>query len=84
MHSIDSLQLSLAKALLVDRESLRTHQDADEIILSNRTFNDALINADVRPVVAQARIEKELPIDPVTAYVESGYQERIEKRDRQI
>ncbi len=80
LHSIDSLQLSLAKALLVDQKSLRIHQSNDEIVLSNRMFNDALINADVRPIVAQARMEKELPIDPVAAYVKSGYQQRIEKR----
>ena len=39
---------------------------------------DALINADVRPIVAAARLEKNLPVDPVIAYVESGYQQKIE------
>lgn len=79
LHSIDSLQLSLAKAYLVDREKLMEYQKKDEIILANRIFNNALINADVRPIVAKARIEKGLPFDPVIAYLESGYQEKIEK-----
>ena len=55
------------------------YQKKDEIILANRIFNNALINADVRPIVAKARIEKGLPSDPVMAYLESGYQEKIEK-----
>mgnify|MGYP000091246334 CR=1 FL=1 len=34
---------------------------------------------DVRPIIYMARMEKHLPIDPVKAYVRSGYQEKIEK-----
>lgn len=78
LHSVDSLQLSLAKATLVNREALEAQQQQDEIIQSNRLFNDALINADVRPIVAAARVEKNLPVDPVLDYVKGGYQEKIE------
>ncbi len=79
LHSIDSLQLSLAKAILVNRNQLSTYQKNDEIILANRLFNDALINADVRPIVAKARLNKNLSLDPVKEYYESGYQSEIEK-----
>jgi len=58
LHSVDSLQQSLAKAFLVDRDLLKKYQDGDEIILANRVFNDAIIGADVRPIVAKARLEK--------------------------
>jgi L-rhamnose isomerase/sugar isomerase len=78
LHSIDSLQISLAKAMLVDRERLEQCRQQDEIILANRIFNNALMHADVRPLVAAARLEKNLPADPVTAYLESGYQQKIE------
>ncbi len=78
LHSIDSLQISLAKAMLVDRERLEQYQQQDEIIMANRIFNNALMHADVRPLVAAARLEKNLPADPVTAYLESGYQQKIE------
>ncbi len=80
LHSIDSLHLSLAKAALVNTDKLNQFRENDEIMLANRLFNDALINADVRPVVAKVRIEKGLPSDPVKAYLESGYQKKIEKR----
>ena len=78
LHSIDSLQLSLAKACLVDSDALRKLHDADQVIKANRYFNNALINADVRPLVQAARLEQNLPIDPVEAYIESGYQVTIE------
>ncbi len=77
LHSVDTLQQALVRALLVDNDRLMQYQQADEIILANRVFNDALVNADVRPIVAAARLEKNLPLNPLTAYVESGYQEKI-------
>ena len=79
LHSVDSLQLALARALLVDREELRARQLADDIIGANRLFNEATMNIDVRSVVARARMEKGVPVDPVGAYVESGYQQKIER-----
>ncbi len=78
VHSVDSLQLSLAKGILVETEKLSILQDTDEIISANILFNNATINADVRPIVAKARLEKNLPVDPVKAYIESGYQKKIE------
>ena len=82
IHSIDSLQCSLAKAMLVDTEKLIEYQNSDEIILANRFFNNALIHADVRPILAKARKNKNLPLDPVMSYVESGYQKKIEDERR--
>ncbi len=82
LHSVDSLQISLAKALLMDRKLLGKYQKQDEVILTNRVLNDALLNADVRPVVAKAREEKGLPVDPIAAYVKSGYQKKIEEERR--
>ena len=76
LHSVDSLQKSLAKALLVDPAEMEKLQKADEIILANRFFNAALLDADVRPLVAAARLDKNLPADPIAAYQESGYREK--------
>jgi len=82
LHSIDSLQMSLAKAVLVDPQELKQLQDKDQIIMANRYFNNALLNADVRPILYTARLEKNLPVDPVSNYLNSGYQQEIEnKRD---
>jgi len=79
LHSIDSLQISLARAVLTNREKIKDYQEKDEIILANRTFNNSISLCDVRPIVYKARIEKNLSFDPIKSYIESGYQEKIEK-----
>jgi L-rhamnose isomerase/sugar isomerase len=78
LHSIDSLQVSLAKALVLDRERLQELQDRQAIIPANRVFLSAFLT-DVRPILWLARIEKGLPPDPVQAYDASGYQEQVER-----
>jgi len=79
LHSIDSLQISLARAVLTDSEKIKEYQKKDEIILANRTLNNSISLCDVRPIVYKARLEKNLPVDPIKSYIESTYQEKIEK-----
>ena len=79
LHSVDSLMISYAKALIVDEESLQKYQRKNEIMLANRVLLDAFLT-DVRPLIQMVRMEKGLPLDPVNAYVKSGYQEKIEKK----
>ncbi len=83
LHSVDSLMVSYAKALCVDEERLKKYQSNNEIILANRTLLDAFLT-DVRPIIRMARLEKELPADPFEAYIESGYQEKINKERKHL
>jgi len=78
LHSVDSLMISYAKALIVDEETLHKYQRKNEIMLANRVLLDAYLT-DVRPLIQMVRMEKGLPLDPVNAYVKSGYQEKIEQ-----
>ncbi len=78
LHSVDSLQVSLAKALVLNRERLRELQEEQKIIPANREFLKGFLT-DVRPILWQARLEQDLPLDPVEAYDADGYQERIER-----
>jgi len=78
LHSVDSLMVSYAKALIVDENELRKNQNENEVVQANRTLLDAFLT-DVRPIIHMARLEKGLPIDPIEAYVRSGYQRKIEK-----
>ena len=82
IHSIDSLQLSLAKALILDREELDAMRGEQNIMRANRVFLDAFLT-DARPIVQKGRIERGLPIDPVKAYDESGYQQKIERQRKE-
>jgi len=78
LHSVDSIQISLARALILDRAALADCRSARNIIGANRVFLDAFLT-DVRPLLYLARLEQGLPMDPVRAYDESGYQQRIEQ-----
>ncbi|MCM8818511.1 MAG: sugar isomerase [Candidatus Omnitrophica bacterium] len=79
LHSIDSLQIALARSVLVNSKKMKKLQKEDEIILANREFNKAISLCDVRPIVYKARFEKNIHYDPIKSYMESGYQEKIEK-----
>ncbi|MGD2174351.1 MAG: L-rhamnose isomerase [Candidatus Brocadiaceae bacterium] len=78
LHSIDALQVSLAKALVLDGDRLADLQNRQQITPANRTFLDAFLT-DVRPIVWMARLEQGLRPDPVEAYDASGYQEQVER-----
>ncbi|NPV08077.1 MAG: L-rhamnose isomerase [Anaerolineae bacterium] len=78
IQSVVQIQEAYAKALLVDREALAEHQQAGNIVAAEETLR-AAYDTDVRPLLAQVRVEMGLEPDPLAAYRASGYQERIAK-----
>jgi L-rhamnose isomerase/sugar isomerase len=76
IRSVMNVQEATAKALLVDTEALRQAQQAGDVLAANGVLMDAY-NTDVRPLLAALRQEMGLAPDPVTAYLTSGYGERI-------
>jgi L-rhamnose isomerase/sugar isomerase len=77
IRSVLNVQEMTARALLLDREALDTAQRAGDVLGANEIFMDAFYR-DVRPDLAEWRASRGLPADPMRAYAESGYQERIE------
>ncbi len=67
-----------AKAALVDHTALARHQQRCELIDAEECLRQAFAT-DVRPALRQWRRSKGLPENPLAAYRESGYQQRIEK-----
>ncbi len=78
IHSVMNCQAAYARALLVDRAALRRAQEAGDVLEAHRVLMDAY-ETDVRPLLATMREELGLAPDPMRAYHESGYQERIER-----
>ncbi len=76
--SVMNCQAAYAKALLVDRAALRRAQEAGDVVGAHATLM-AAFEADVRPVLARVRADLGAAPDPLRAYAESGYQERIER-----
>ncbi len=76
IRSVMNVQEATAKALLVDAEALREAQLAGDVLGANAALMDAY-NTDVRPLLAGLREEMGLAPDPVSAYLASGYGEKI-------
>ena len=78
IQSVLNCQEAYAKSLLVQRGKLAELQAAGDVLAAHNLLTDAY-RIDVRPLLAQLRTELGLPIDPVSAYKSSGYEEKIQK-----
>jgi len=78
IRSVLNVQEMTARALLVDRAALDAAQEAHDVLGANAILMDAFYT-DVRPDLATWREGRGLPAEPMKAYAESGYQQRIEK-----
>ena len=72
LQTVDQLQQAYAKACLVDRDALASHQASGDVIMAERTLKRAY-ETDVRPLVAEARRRRGGALDPVLAFRASGY-----------
>jgi len=78
IQSIMACQAAYARALLVDRKALAAAQHEGDIIRAENLLLDAY-QADVRPLLAQIRIESGLDPDPLAAFRASGYMKKVRK-----
>jgi len=72
-----------AKAALVDYPGLASAQARCQLVDAESALRDAF-STDVRPIIEEWRRAKQLPADPLDAFRQSGYLERIttERRGR--
>src|SRR3989441_11849568 len=78
IQTVVMAQQLFAKAALVDHAALSQAQAKCDLIRAESLLQDAF-NTDVRPAIQQWRDSKGLPRDPLQAFLESGYLERITK-----
>jgi L-rhamnose isomerase / sugar isomerase len=76
IRSVMNVQEATAKVLLIDTRALATAQQAGDVLGANAALMDAY-NTDVRPLLAGVREEMGLDPDPMAAYAQSGYAEKI-------
>jgi L-rhamnose isomerase/sugar isomerase len=76
IRSVMNVQEATAKALLVDADALAAAQAAGDVLGANAVLMDAY-NTDVRPLLAELRAEQGLDPDPMAAYANSGYADRV-------
>jgi L-rhamnose isomerase/sugar isomerase len=78
IQTVTMAQQLFAKAALVDHAALASAQEKCNLIAAESLLQDAF-NTDVRPAIQDWRDSKGLPQDPMKAFQESGYLERITK-----
>ncbi|WP_458318876.1 L-rhamnose isomerase [Mycolicibacterium brisbanense] len=76
IRSVLNVQEMTARVLLVDTDALAVAQSSGDVLGANGIFMDAFYT-DVRPALAQWRVERGLPADPMAAFAASGYQDTI-------
>jgi L-rhamnose isomerase / sugar isomerase len=78
IQTVVMAQQLFAKAALVDAEQLARAQKKCDLVAAESMLQDAFAT-DVRPMVQEWRESKGLPKDPMDAFRQSGYLERITK-----
>lgn len=76
LYSVLNCQEAYAKALRVDYAALHQAQQAGDVLGAHRILLEGF-RTDVRPLLEELREEMGLPIDPIKAHRESGYQEKV-------
>ena len=76
IQTVTMAQQLYSKAAIVDHEALADAQSKSELVKAESVLQDAF-NTDVRPAIREWRVSKGLPEDPMEAFRQSGYLERI-------
>ena len=69
MQSLEAIQESYAKALLIDQDALKTAQHENDVVKCQEILQDAY-RTDVRPLIEKARLNAGGAINPIKAYRE--------------
>jgi len=83
IQTVTMAQQLFAKATLVDYEQLATAQRLPDLVRAESCLQDAFAT-DVRPAIREWRVARRRPEDPMDAFRQSGYLERVtaERRKR--
>jgi L-rhamnose isomerase / sugar isomerase len=78
IQTVTMAQMIFSKAAIVDNALLAQARDRCDLVRAESIFQDAFA-VDTRPIMTEWRQSKRLPLDPMAAFHESGYLERITK-----
>jgi len=76
IQTVMTAQELFAKALLVDHAALATARAHDDVVQAERVLQDAY-QTDVRPFLVEYRRQRRLAADPLVAFRDSGYTQRV-------
>jgi L-rhamnose isomerase/sugar isomerase len=81
IRSVLNVQTQYAKALLINLEEVREAQERQDVLGAEDAVRKAF-EMDVSPLLHAVREEMGVPVDPMKAYLESGYENRIASRGK--
>ena len=81
LRSVLNVQTQYAKALLINLEEVRAAQANQDVLGAEDAVRKAF-EFDVTPLLQAVREEIGVPVDPMKAYLESGYDEKINARGK--
>jgi L-rhamnose isomerase/sugar isomerase len=67
LQSVEAIMISYAQALLVDRKALVEAQRKSDVVSAQNILQD-IFRTDVRPLVAEARLQSGGALDPINLY----------------
>ncbi|MBB4854180.1 L-rhamnose isomerase/sugar isomerase [Mycobacteroides chelonae] len=76
IRSVLNVQEMTARAALVDIDALAAAQNVSDVLGANAIMMDAFYT-DIRPRLAEWRLDRGLPANPMAAFARSGYQDII-------
>lgn len=81
IRSIMNVQSLYAKALLIDLDEVHRAQEANDVLAAENAVRKAY-ELDVIPLLQVVREEMGVPVDPIQAYLQSGYGQKILSRGK--
>lgn len=78
LQSVEAIKIAYAQALLVDTKALQQAQDASDVARAQEILQQAY-RTDVRPLVAEARLQAGGALNPLTLFRENKVREQLIK-----
>ncbi len=78
LQSVEAIQIAYAQALLVDREKLNAAQLQNDVVSAQEILQNAF-RTDVRPIVAEARLQNGGALNPLRFYRDMKVRENLIK-----
>lgn len=81
IRSVLNVQTQYAKALLINLDEVRQAQEKQDVMAAEQAVREAF-ECDVAPLLRVVREEMGVPVDPMRAFLASGYTEAIRSRGK--
>ena len=78
LQSLEAIKIAYAKALLIDRKKLTEAQNNNDVVAAQEIIQQAF-NTDVRPLVAEARLQAGGALNPLSVYRKEKVREELIK-----